>query len=112
MVCCDYAKNTVQLKAGKGGATAKRNDGTTNPQVTPAYLLANALGAIDTAFDTYEDQHPEDKDRRANWRRARSQLVDQFMSVSGARATSEFANPTMPKVTPIIIDILRSQLNA
>ena len=108
----DYSKTTLQLKDRKGSTTAKRNDGTTVPQVTPAYLLTNALGGIDIAFDTYEQQHPEDKDRRGNWRRARSQLVDQFMGVSGAKATSTFANPTMPKMTPVIIDMLRAQLNA
>ena len=112
MLDADYAKNTLQLKDRKGAATAKRNDATTVPQVTPAYLLANALGSIDTAFDKYEEQHPEDKDRRANWRRARSQLVDQFMSVSGAGPTAVFANPTMPKMTPVIIDMVRAQLNA
>lgn len=112
MMDSDYAKTTLQLKDRRGNATAKRNDGTTTAQVTPAYLLTNALGAIDTAFDTYEQQHPEDKDRRANWRRARSQLVDQFMGVTGAKSTSTFANPTMPKMTPVIIDMLRSQLNA
>ncbi len=107
-----YAKTTLALKDRKGQTTAKRNDGSTVAQVTPAYLLTNALGSIDLAFDTYEQQHPEDKDRRANWRRARSQLVDQFMGVSGAKATSVFANPTMPKMTPVIIDLLRAQLNA
>jgi hypothetical protein len=107
----DYAKNVLQLKDRKGATTAKRNDGTTVPQVTPAYLLTSALGGIDIAFDTYEQQHPEDKDRRANWRRARSQLVDQFMGVSGAKSTSTFANPTMPKMTPVLIDVLRAQLN-
>ena len=112
MVDTEYAKTTIQLKDRKGNATAKRNDGSTVAQVTPAYLLTNALGSIDLAFDTYEEQHPEDKDRRANWRRARSQLVDQFMGVTGAKATSVFANPTMPKMTPVIIDILRAQLNA
>jgi len=108
----DYAKTTLQLKDRKGATTAKRNDGTTVPQVTPAYLLTNALGGIDIAFDTYEQQHPEDKDRRGNWRRARSQLVDQFMGVSGAKATSTFANPTMPRMTPVLIDLIRAQLNA
>jgi hypothetical protein len=108
----DYAKNVLQLKDRKGATTAKKNDGTTVAQVTPAYLLTNALGGIDVAFDTYEQQHPEDKERRANWRRARSQLVDQFMGVSGAKSTSTFANPTMPKMTPVLIDVIRAQLNA
>ncbi len=106
-----YAKNVLKLKDRKGLTTAKRNDGTTVAQVTPAYLLTNALGAIDVAFDTYEQQHPDDTARRANWRRARSQLVDQFMGVSGAKSTSAFKNPTMPKMTPVIVDLLRAQLN-
>lgn len=107
----DYSKNVLQLKDRKGNTTAKRNDGTTVAQVTPAYLLTNALGGIDVAFDTYEQQHPDDTARRANWRRARSQLVDQFMGVKGAMATSAFANPTMTKMTPVIIDLLRAQLD-
>ena len=107
-----YAKTVLQLKDRKGATTAKKNDGSTVAQVTPAYLLTNALGGIDVAFDTYEQQHPEDKYRRANWRRARSQLVDQFMGVTGAKSTSTFANPTMPKMTPVILDLLRAQLNA
>ena len=112
MVDSEYSKSTLQLKDRKGGASAKRNDGTTNAQVTPAYLLTNALGAIDTAFDTYEQQNPQDKDRRTNWRRARSQLVDQFMGVTGAPSSSTFSGPTMTKMTPVILDIVRSQLNA
>ena len=107
----DFSKNVLKLKDRKGNTTAKRNDGTTVPQVTPAYLLTNALGGIDVAFDTYEQQHPDDTARRANWRRARSQLVDQFMGVKGAMSTSAFANPTMTKMTPVIIDLLRAQLN-
>jgi hypothetical protein len=108
----EYAKTTLQLKDRKGATTTTRNDGTTVPQVTPAYLLTNALGAIDIAFDTYEQQNPNDKDRRSNWRRARSQLVDQFMGVTGAKSSSTFANPTMTKMTPVIIDLLRAQLLA
>jgi hypothetical protein len=108
----DYAKKTLALKDRRGAVTSTRNDGTTNPQITPAYLLTSALSAIDSAFDTYEQQHPDDKARRANWRRARSQLVDQFMGVSGAQASAVFANPTMTKLTPVLIDVLRAQLNA
>jgi len=112
MVDADYAKNTLQLKDRKGLTTAKRNDGATTPQVTPAYLLTNALTGIDLAFDTYEQQNPNDKDRRANWRRARSQLVEQFMGVTGAPSAPVFTNPTVPKMAPVIIDLLRSQLTA
>jgi len=112
MVDPEYAKNTLKLTDRRGAVNALRNDGSKNAQVTPAYLITGALAGIDKAFDEYEAQHPEDKDRRANWRRARSQLVDQFMGVTGAKATSTFANPTMTKMTPVIIDMLRAQLLA
>ncbi len=105
----DYAKS-IGLKDRNGQTGTKRNDGTAVAQVTPAYLAANALGAIDLAFDRYEEQNPTDKDRRANWRRARSQLVDQFMGTTGIRSNTTFSNPTVPKIAPLAIDMLRSQL--
>ncbi|HVJ94038.1 MAG TPA: hypothetical protein VM580_29815 [Labilithrix sp.] len=105
----DYAKS-IGLTDRHGVATTKRNDGTPIAQVTPAYLVVNALNAIDTSFDAYEAQNPDGKDLRANWRRARSQLVDQFLATTGTMKASEFANPTIPKMTPALIDLVRSQL--
>ncbi len=104
-----YAKS-IKLTDRHGSTTTKRNDGSPVPQVTPAYLLTNALFGIDVAFDKYEEQNPNDKERRANWRRARSQLVDQFLGTTGIRSNTQFANPTIPKMTPVIIDMLRAQL--
>ena len=112
MVDPDYARNTLGLTDRHGNATARRNDGATNPQVTPAYLLTSALRGIDDTFDAYELQNPTDAARRESWKRARSQLVDQFLGVSGARSTSEFKNPALAKMTPVIIDLVRSQLFA
>lgn len=112
MMDADYARSNLKLTDRNGGVTAKRNDGTTNPQTTPIYLITSALSGIDAAFDAWEAQHPEDTKRRANWRKARSQLVDQFMGVRGAKITSTFANPAMPKLGPVLVDLLRSQLLA
>ena len=105
----EYAKS-IKLTDRHGNTATKRNDGSPVPQVTPAYLLTNALFAIDVAFDKYEEQNPHDKERRANWRRARSQLVDQFLGTTGIKSNSQFANPTIPKMTPVILDMLRAQL--
>lgn len=102
----------IGLKDRQGQTTAKRNDGTKVDQVTPAYLLTNALSAVDLAFDKYEEQHPEDKERRSNWRRARSQLVDQFLGTVGIQSNANFANPSIPKMTPVVLEMLRSQLAA
>lgn len=110
IVDSEYSKANG-LKDRKGRTTARRNDGSSTP-VTPAYLITNALRAIDAAFDTYEKEHPDDKDRRANWRRARSQLADQFLGVKTAQSVSVFANPGVPKMAPVLVDLLRGQLTA
>lgn len=109
----DYARNTLKLTDRRGAVTGKRNDGTTFPQVTPAILLVNALSGIDEAFDQYEAQHPDDtSERRAGWKRARSALVDQFLGVDGIKSNSTFHNPAITKMTPVLVDMLRSQLLA
>lgn len=107
----DYAKS-VNLKDRRGDARGKRNDGTYTTQVTPAYLIANALSSIDDSFEQYALTHPEDKDRQTQWRRARSQLVDQFLKVDGSGAGAKFSNPGIPTMTPTLVEVLRSQLQA
>jgi hypothetical protein len=107
----DLAKQTG-LKDRRGDARGKRNDGTFTTQVTPAYLIANALSAIDDSFEQYALTHPEDKERQAQWRRARSQLVDQFLKVDGTGSGAKFSNPGLPVMTPSIVEVVRSQLAA
>jgi hypothetical protein len=101
------------LKDRHGNAAALRNDGTTNPQVTPIYLVLEALNNIDAAFAAYAKANPQDTQRQTQWRTARSQLVDQFLDVNGKNsATATFANASTPKILPTLIDLLRSQLVA
>jgi hypothetical protein len=102
----------IGLRDRKGNVTAQRNDGTTNPQVTPIYLLTNALNAIDAAFAANEKANPNDKDRLVQWRTARSQLVDEFMTVSGIGSNAAFTNAAFPKILPRLIGVLRAQMLA
>ena len=44
-----------------------RNDGTTNPQVTPLYLVLETLNEIDAAFAAYAQANPNDTGRQAQW---------------------------------------------
>jgi len=104
----DYAKKVLQLADRHGNTGTKRNDGSPVAQVTPAYLLTNAMSAFDRAYDAYEKAHPDDSARRPNFRRARSQLADQFLSVKDGA----FENPIVAKLTPKLLDVLRSQLGA
>jgi hypothetical protein len=103
---------SVSLKDRHGKVTGLRNDGTTNPQVTPAYLITEALNEIDDAFTAYATAHPDDKDRQTQWKRARSQLVDQFLSVDGTTTSAQFHNPTIAKLSPTLLDNLRAQIFA
>ena len=77
-----------------GVQTAPRNDGTTNPQVTPIYLFIDALNGIDAAFTAWAQAHPGDN-RQPTWLAARSQLVDEFLSVTGKGAQSSWQNPIL-----------------
>jgi hypothetical protein len=49
--------------------------------------------------------------RMAEWKSARSQLVDQFLTINGENtATATFADGSVPKIVPVLLDLLRSQL--
>jgi hypothetical protein len=100
----------IGLTDRHGGKTAPRNDGTTNAQVTPIYLLVDALDAMDNAFAAYAKANPQDTARQTAWRSARSQLVDTFLTVNGRGTAAQFADPLMPKAMPELVDLLRGQL--
>lgn len=89
-----------------------RNDGARNDQVTPIYLITGALAHADRAFEEYAQAHPEDAARQAAWRLARSQLVDQFLGVAGSGDQARWMSPTLPKITPVLVDMLRAQMHA
>jgi hypothetical protein len=105
------------LTDSSGHVTSLRNDMSTNPQVTPLYLVLEALNEIDAAFAQRAQASPPDPDpnRQAEWRLARSQLVDEFLAVGNANMpakTQAFADPALPKILPVLIDTLRAQLLA
>jgi hypothetical protein len=105
----EYSKS-VALKERSGSVTARKNDGGTHPQTTPVLMLANALGSIDARHEKYAAENPNDKDRKATFVRGRSALADVFMKTTGTGAQTQFANKGFPKITPVIIDMLRAQL--
>ncbi|HEY3817906.1 MAG TPA: hypothetical protein VGL81_12080 [Polyangiaceae bacterium] len=109
-VLVDPALNTG-LTDLHGVKTAPRNDGTTNPQVTPIYLFIDALDGIDAAFAAWAQAHPSD-DRRPAWLAARSQLVDQLFTVDGTGAQSTWANAAVPAIVPALVDAVESQILA
>ena len=97
-----------------GTSATKWSDGVTiKNQTTPFDMMAEAIKKIDTRFESANDFTPEDRaDRQAEWRKARSQLVDQFLAVDGQGATAHFRNPAIPKAIVMTLKTLRQQLNA
>lgn len=96
-----------------GRVTATRSDGSVKPQVTPIDLLTAALASIDRAFADYAAAHPHDTGRLAQWRSARSQLVDQFLTVDAPQATGgtyRFRDRALPRFVPLVTGTLRQQL--
>lgn len=94
-----------------GNAAVTRNDGSTNKQVTPIYLLIDALKGFDARLADHAAKNPAD-DRTPSWRRARSQIVDQLFTVSGKGKDAKLANPSVEKMMPVLVSTLRSQIAA
>ena len=99
----------VDLRDRLGNPKTKRNDGVEVAQTTPAYLLTNALASFDDAYDAYEIAHPDDAGRRPQFRRARSQLADQFLATTGTGEGARFSSRGVIKILPILVDLVRSQ---
>lgn len=94
-----------------GERSVTRNDGATNEQVTPIYLLLDALTGFDRRLAEHAAKSPDD-DRKARWKRGRSQLVDQLLTVHGAGKDARLANVAVEKILPVVVSTLRAQLAA
>jgi hypothetical protein len=126
-----------QSYAGQSGVTDRRGnkgtqwtDGTPQGQATPYSLFADALHKIDVRFDracdcdglTGQDLSScqanaqscktEAQARKAEWKRARSQMVDQFFGIDGEGTVATFRNKATPRALLTILQTVREQLNA
>jgi hypothetical protein len=109
----DYAKSRKLTDRNGKTSTLWSDNVTVKPQVTPFDLVANALKGIDARFDSAQGFGADDREaRRKQWRKARSQLVDQFMAVDGTGANAKFRNAGVPKVLVRGLRVMREQLNA
>jgi hypothetical protein len=124
-----YAESMGMLDR-KGQKATTWVDGTPRGQVTPYSMFADALHGIDLRFDnacdcakkTGLDKAECERDvnacradaelRRGQWKRARSQLVDEFLAVDGEGAAATFKNPTVVPTLIATMRVLREQLNA
>jgi hypothetical protein len=122
--------SSVGMVDRKGKASTTWVDGTAQPQVTVFSLFADALHKIDTRFagacdcakKTGQDQaecmksfnacRADADDRQGQWKRARSQLVDEFLAVDGTGTSAAFHNPTVAPMLIATLQLAREQTNA
>ncbi|PIE05892.1 MAG: hypothetical protein CSA75_02355, partial [Sorangium cellulosum] len=102
------------IKHRDGTTSTQWSDGVTQKsQVTPFDMIANALKGIDERFESAAGFDEADREERlAEWRKARSQLVDQFFAIDGEGPNAQFRNPAIPKAILMGMKTLREQLNA
>lgn len=106
----DPAKNKG-LTQRSGDAGVVRNDGTKNTQVTPIYLLIDAFKGFDRRFAEHKNLNTTD-DRLPQWRRARSQVVDQLFKVGGTGKAARLENRAVEKLLPTLVSAIRAQVVA
>ena len=106
----DPARNPG-LKQRNGDAGVTRNDGTKNVQVSPIYLLIDALKGFDRRFDEERAASGTSgaDDRQPAWRRARSQIVDQLFAVEGTGPATKLKNASVEKLLPVLVSAIRAQ---
>ena len=115
----DYDKQ-VGLVDRQGNAAATWVDGTPQAQVTVFNLFADGLHKIDTSFQTACQNAGTNMAacladatvRQGQWKRARSQLVDEFLTVDGTGTAAAFHNPTTTPTLITVLKLVREQLNA
>jgi PAS domain-containing protein len=93
-----------------GKAAAAWVDGTPQAQHTVFTLFADALHAMDRAFET--SSVPDAAARRSKWKRARSALVDRFLAVESEGSAARFANRATARAVVTALRLFREQTNA
>jgi hypothetical protein len=115
-----YAKS-VGMVDRKGQAGAVGVDGAPQPQLTVFSLFADALHRMDQRWEetctglsgSAQTTCAADAAlRKGQWKRARSQLVDEFLAVDGTGTSAKFHNPTTARTLGALLRVAREQLNA
>ncbi|MBI3203546.1 MAG: hypothetical protein HYZ29_18555 [Myxococcales bacterium] len=101
----DYAASVGMVDRAGNKAGKWANGQIAKPQLTLFDLFADAMAKIDARL-------VPGSPRFTRWKRARSKLVDQFLTVDGDGTNAAFRNQGFIKGVPILLDVLREQINA
>ncbi len=122
--------SSAKMVDRKGNASTKWVDGTPQAQATGFSLFADGFHGMDLRFDNacgcdgkvgqelsdcqtgYDACRVGAERRKGQWKRARSQLVDQFLGIDGEGTNAKFANAGIPRAMSTTLRAFREQLNA
>jgi len=121
---------SVGMKDRKGNTSTTWTDGTPQAQATGFTLFADGFHSMDLRFDnacgcdgkagaeladcqaTYDACRVGAERRKGQWKRARSQFVDQFLGIEGTGTNAKFANTGIPRTLSTTLRAFREQVNA
>ncbi|MFI5300318.1 MAG: hypothetical protein ACHREM_19695, partial [Polyangiales bacterium] len=98
----------IGLKDRKGNVGTTRNDGQPIAQVTPFYLFANALNAMDAQWIGTDGAAAH-----ALWKQARGKLIDSFVKIDqdgGDPTKSHFHDLGMQAALPMAVELLADRI--
>ena len=98
----------------QGNVTSLRNDGTTNPQVTPLYLVLETLNEIDAGLRRLRAGQPERHAAagRSGGSRARSSSTSSWASTGRTRRRRPSPIRRCRRSCPCVLDTVRAQIAA
>ncbi len=103
----DYAASKG-FTTRSGEKTATWTDGTVQAQVTPFNVMTDAFHKMDVMFAEAEDGDL----RKAQWKRARSQIVDVLLATEGTGASTRFKIRGIAPLLATTLRLVREQVNA
>lgn len=104
-VLADAVRTLVDPARGaRSGLTDRRGRTQTanGKALSVVELFRSALRSSDAVLD-------KDPVRQQQWKKARSRIVDEFLSVNGRGPEAAFADPGIPRFATAMIDVLRAQ---
>ncbi|MFO0741764.1 MAG: hypothetical protein U0270_38060 [Labilithrix sp.] len=104
-VLAEGVRALVDPARAKAAGVTDRRGKTTTKSGKPITIM----GLLRDAINEEEEVLARDKTREHQWLKARSNIVDEFLTINGRGADAKFADPGIPQIAPVIIGLLRAQ---
>ena len=104
-VLADGIRSLIDPARAKSAGVTDRNGGTK----TKAGRDLTILGLARDALNAEDAVITKDKTLEHKWTTARSNIVDEFLTINGRGEGAKFNDPGIPRLAPVVISLLRAQ---